>query len=184
MPPSSSPPNATLSEATPRWSMKRGVVAAGTERADAEIGAGARVFAVFRTAHGETSSLIALPYGNILFRIGNVSGHGVDEFFQRVRTLHAKKSAAIAIGVDVDGGVLLEFVAVVLGPLRGAEQHGLFAVPRAINNGAFGLPALLEQFAHRARFFQQRDLAGDGIFRAVHPAIVMIAAHDPLVRRL
>ncbi len=71
----------------------------------------------------------------------------------------------------------------VLSPLRRAQQHGLFAIPGAIDDRALGLPTLLQQFAQGARFFQQRDLAGDGIFRAVHPSVVMISAHNPLVRR-
>src|SRR6185312_1527291 len=115
---------------------KRGVVTAGTERADAEIGSRARILAVFRAAHGEAGSMISLPYGNILFRIGNITGNGVDEFFQRVRAFHAKKATTIAIRVDVKSGMLLEFVAVVLSPLCGPEQHWLFAIPRAINNRA------------------------------------------------
>src|SRR5579864_4667787 len=113
---------------------KCGVVAAGTESANAEIRASARVFAIFRAAHGKTGSLIALPHGNILLRISNVTGDGVHKFFQRVRTFHGKKAAAISVSIDVKSGVLLEFVAVVLSPLRGAQQHRLFTVPRAIND--------------------------------------------------
>ena len=100
-----------------------------------------------------------------------------------MRAFHAKKAAAIAVGIDVESGMLLEFVAMVLSPLGGSQQHGLFTVPRAIDDGALGLPALLEQFAQGARFFQQRDLAGNGIFRAIYPAVMVVAAHDPLVGR-
>src|SRR5579864_583924 len=113
---------------------KCGVVAAGAKRGDTKIGAGARVFAVLLTAHREPGSMATLPDGNILLRISNVTGDGVHKFFQRVRTFHAKKAAAVSVSIDVESGVLLEFVAVVLSPLRGAQQHRLFTVPRAIND--------------------------------------------------
>src|ERR1051326_3547329 len=100
-----------------------------------------------------------------------------------MRTFNTKVAAAIAVSIDVESGVLLKFIAMVLSPLRGAKQHGLFAVPGAINDRAFRLPSLFEQFAERSGFFQQSDLAGDGIFSAIHPAIVMITADNPLVRR-
>src|SRR5579871_3145655 len=133
---------------------KRCVVAAGTERADAEIGAGARVLALFRTPFYKTSSVAALPHRDILFRISNVAGHGVHKFLQRVRAFHGKKAASIAVRIDVKSGMLLEFVAMILSPLRGAQQHGLFTVPRAIDDRALRLPSLLEQLAQGARFFQ------------------------------
>ena len=66
-------------------------------------------------------------------------------------------------------------------PFGGAEQHGFFAIPRGVDDGAARLPALLEQHPQSAGFFQQRSLAGDGIFGAVDPGIVMIAADDPFV---
>src|SRR5258708_34977794 len=97
-----------------------------------------------------------------------------------MRTLSFKIAASVAVRVDVNGGVLFEFVGVVLRPFCRSQQHGLFAIPRAINNGALGFPSLLEQFAQSAGFFQQRDLAGDWIFRAVDPSVMMVAANHPL----
>src|SRR5258707_14941547 len=114
---------------------KWGVTASGAGRADTKIRPGACVFAVFGSALREMSSMAALPDRDILFRISDVTGDGVDELFQRVRSLNAKEAAAVTIGVDVERSMLLEFIAVIFRPLRGAEQHGLFAVPCAINDG-------------------------------------------------
>ena len=50
--------------------------------------------------------------------------------------------------------MLLELVGVVFGPLGRAEQRRLFAIPEAIDDGAGGLPALLEQLAESACFFE------------------------------
>ena len=90
-------------------------------------------------------------------------------------------AAAVAVGVDVNRGVLAKFVGVRLAPLGGAEQPWLFAVPHAIDDGAARLPALLQEFAHRPRFFHLIHERGDGIFGAIHPGILVIAAHNPFV---
>src|SRR5579859_6601930 len=100
-----------------------------------------------------------------------------------MRALHAQIAAAITVSIDVDGGVLLEFGRVVLSPFGRAQKHGLLAVPGAIDNGALRLPALLEQFAQRPRFFEQRYLPGNWVFGAVDPAIVVVAADNPLIGR-
>src|SRR5271168_5399889 len=78
--------------------------------------------------------------------------------------------------------MLAELLTMDFGPGGGTDQAGLFTIPGAINDGALRPPALAEQFAHGAGFFHGRNLAGEGIFRAVYPAVVMIAAQDPFVR--
>ena len=50
-----------------------------------------------------------------------------------------------------------------------------------MNNRSLRLPAGFDQFAERPRLFQNRDLPRNGIFRAVHPAIVMVPANHPFV---
>ena len=95
-----------------------------------------------------------------------------------------EEAAAVAIGVEVSDGVLFQFVGVKLGPLGRSEQGRLFAVPEAIDDGAGGLPALLEQFAEGACFFEFRAGAADGISGAVDPGVMMIAANDPLIGEL
>src|SRR6478736_9661182 len=115
---------------------ERGVVAAGAKCANAKISACARVLASVRGAPGQPRGLAALPHRNLFLRIGNVTGHRVHELLQRVRALHVKKAAAIAVSINVDGGVLVELVGMELSPFSGAEQHGLFTIPGAINDGA------------------------------------------------
>ena len=100
---------------------------------------------------------------------------------QRVRAAGAEISAGVGVGIDVNRGVLAQLSCVRLRPSGRAEQHGLFAVPSAVDDGALRLPALLHQLAQRAGFLQQRHLAGDRVPGAVHPGIVMIAAHDPAI---
>ena len=39
-------------------------------------------------------------------------------------------AAAVAVGVDVSDGMLLQFLGVLFGPFGGTEQARLFAVPR------------------------------------------------------
>src|ERR1700683_3232105 len=68
-----------------------------------------------------------------------------------------------------------------LGPFGGTEEGRLFAVPEAIDDGAVGLPALFHELTEGARFFKLGAGAGEGIFRAVDPGVVMIAADDPLI---
>ena len=123
-----------------------------------------------------------LPDRDLRLRIVDVARHAVDELLQRVRALHAQIAAAVAVGVDVDGGLLLQLVGVRLGPFGGAQQPRLFAVPHAVDDGALRLPALLQQRRRSARASSISGAgAGDRILRAVHPGVVMIAADDPLV---
>ena len=74
-----------------------------------------------------------------------------------------------------------QFVIVLLGPFGRAQQSGLFSVPRAINDGALGLPSGLDQLPEGPRFFHKGNLARDGILRAVHPPVMMVAANHPLI---
>ncbi len=112
----------------------------------------------------------------------DVALDGADHVLERVRASRVEDAAPVAVAVDVDRGVLAQFLGVRLGPLGRAEQARLLAVPRREDDRAPRLPALLQQLAQRARFLEQRDLAGDRIVRAVDPRVVVVAAHDPLVR--
>src|SRR3989441_10986335 len=57
------------------------------------------------------------------------------------------------------------------------------AVPGGVDDGAPRPPALLQELAVGAGLFEQRHLARDRVFGAVHPGIVVVAADHPLVRR-
>ena len=77
--------------------------------------------------------------------------------------------------------MLGELVGVELDPLGGAEEGGFFAIPPAVNDGALGLPALLEELAEGAGFFELGAGAGDGVAGSVDPGVVVVAADDPLI---
>src|SRR5229473_2531897 len=70
-----------------------------------------------------------------------------------------------------------------LGPFGGAQESRLFAVPRAIDNGALRLPSGLDQLTKSPRFFDGGNLTRDGILRTVYPAVVMIATNHPFIRK-
>ncbi len=91
------------------------------------------------------------------------------------------EAARIAVGVDVENRLALQFVHMLLDPFGRAQQHRLLAVPAGIDDGAFGPPAGLEQTAQRAGLIQQRHLSRSRIAGAGHPAVMVIAAHHPLV---
>src|SRR5258708_22617001 len=165
---------------------ERRVVGPGAERADAQVGAGARFVALRRrrVQVGQASGLHPFPHRQLGLGIFDLTRHAVDELFERVRALHTQNAAAIAIGIDVDYALALELLAVRLGPLGGAEQPGLLAIPRAVDDGALRFPALLQQRTHRAHFLHHGNEARDRILSAVHPRVVMVAAYDPLIGEL
>ena len=69
-----------------------------------------------------------------------------------------------------------------LGPFRRADQARLLGVPARIDERALRPPAGLGERADGFRLLHQDDIAGKGIVGAEHPAVVVIAAHDPLIR--
>jgi len=78
-----------------------------------------RLLPLFRSARGgDGAKLLALPDGQLCFRILDVASHVIHHFFQRVRSLRAKIAAGVAVGVDVRNGVLAQIVAMVLHPFR------------------------------------------------------------------
>src|ERR1700737_2824394 len=104
---------------------------------------------------------MALPRSESCFRVGYLARDIVAEFFKRVRAFDSEVAAAIAVRIDIRDAVRAEFVEVLLGPLGRAQQSGFFSVPRTINDGAFRLPAGLDQLTERPRFFQDGNLSGD-----------------------
>ncbi len=100
-----------------------------------------------------------------------------------MRAPHREKAAAVAVGVDVHRRMLAQFRRMGLGPFGRAQQAGLLTVPRGVDDRPPRLPPLAEQGAHRPRLLHERDLPRDRVLRAVHPGVVVIAAHDPLIRR-
>ena len=181
MPPPSSPPKAQVQRSDTQMIDERGVVGTRAQRADAQVGTLARPRPAPRPARARCAQLIALPHRNLLFRIFDVARHAIDEFLERVRAGHAQEPAAVAVGVDVHGRMRAQLRIVLFGPFGGTQQPFFLAVPHAIDDGALRFPALLQQFGESAGFFHQSHRARNGIFGAVHPGIVMVAANDPLV---
>ena len=98
-----------------------------------------------------------------------------------MRSAGLQEAAAVRVGVDVRDRMPLELRRVLLDPFGGPEQTLLFAIPRGVDDRPLRFPPLPEQRAQRPRLFELGGHAADGIVRAVHPCIVVIAADDPLV---
>ncbi len=161
---------------------KSRVIGTGAESGDAQVDALANFLALLGSfGVGNFVELLALPGGEFCFRVGDFARDILAELFQRVRAFNAEIAAAIAVGIDVRDAVRAQFVVVLLGPFGRAEKAGLFAIPRAINNGAFRFPAGLDELTESPRFFHEGNLARNRILSAVHPPIVMIAADHPFI---
>ncbi len=123
----------------------------------------------------------ALKDRHVSFRVLNIASDSADEGLQVLGPAGKEKSSLVAVGIDVSDGMRFQFIHVSFNPLHRSKQSGLFSIPRAIDDGALGSPALAMQFAQHARFLQHRGLAGDRIVGAVYPGVVMIAAQHPLL---
>ena len=117
----------------------------------------------------------------MFFRVLNVALDLIHRTLQRVRAGNAEVATGTGVGVQIHHRMLAQLRVVLLDPLGRAQQARLFAVPRAVDESAFGTPSLLHQLAQRARFFQHHHHARDRIVGAVHPGVVMVSANDPLV---
>ena len=102
---------------------------------------------------------------------------------QRMAAAGAEKAAAVGIRVDVKHGLGLQLLRVRLGPFGGTEQARFLAVPAGVDQGALRPPTLLEQAADGLGLGHQGHVAGQRVPCAEHPAVVVVAADDPLVRR-
>ncbi len=90
--------------------------------------------------------------------IGHVGGDLVHQPLEVVAAGGLQEAAAIAVGVDVDHRLFLEFVAVGLGPFGGAQQHWFLGVPAGVDQRPLGLPALLRQGAYGLGLGHEGDL--------------------------
>ena len=80
--------------------------------------------------------------------------------------------------------MLLKFVAMGFGPLGGAQQPRLLAIPRTQDDGSLGIPSLFMELAEHASFFQNRDHPRDRVLGAIDPGIEVISTDHPLVGRI
>ncbi len=160
---------------------ERRVVRARAQGMDGQVVLGAQLLPLVRLGVEDALGAQALQHADALLGVGHVSRHLVDERLQGVGAAHRQEAAGVAVGVDVGHGLRLELVGVGLGPLRGAQQARLLAVPRAVDDGPPWAPARLDQLRHAPRLLQHRHLAADRVGRAVHPGVVVVAAQHPLV---
>ena len=125
--------------------------------------------------------LHALPHTALRLGILDVPGHCVDQRLERVGAAGVEEAAAIAVGVDVDDGLLAQLRFVMLDPLGRSEQALLFTVPGGIDDRPLRSPALLYELPERTSFLELRGHPACRILCAVHPGVVVVAADDPLV---
>ena len=162
---------------------ERRVVGTGPERADAQFAAGPASRPPVAGAIDDLPRLPALPDRALRLRIFDVARHLVDEALERVRSADVQEAATVAVAVDVDHRLVAQLVVVLLDPLGRSEQRRLLAVPAGVDDGPLRPPALPDQLPERPRLLEHRGaIAADRIRRAVHPRVVMVAAHDPLIR--
>src|ERR1019366_5576330 len=158
------------------------VVGTITQRSQTQVGTIAQLLAVLRAGGASYSSKVgALPHGNVLLRILNLTLDLVDRALQRVRAGDAQVAACAGIGVQIHHSVLAQFILVLLNPLGGTQQARFFAVPRAVDNGPLRTPALFHQLAQRSCLLQYDHHARNWIVSSVDPGIVMIASNHPLL---
>ena len=69
-----------------------------------------------------------------------------------------------------------------LGPFGRAQEHRFLGIPTRVDDRALGPPTLLGQSAESLGLRQQRDLSRQRVGGAEDPAVMMIAADNPLVR--
>ena len=142
---------------------KRREIGSRAQRFDAQISSLPQFLAHFLRIlrglrFGDLAQLSPLPDRRLRFWIFDVARHSINKLLQTMRAVHIQNAAVVAVGVDIDGGMLPQFIGMGLDPFGRAEQHGLFAIPRAVEDGAPRLPPLLQQPTQCARFFQQRNL--------------------------
>ena len=122
------------------------IIRARSQRADAQVRPLPRLLPVGRGPISRevrnAPELHALPDRQLGFRVFHVPCHAVDEPLQRVRAFHLQVAAAVGVRVDINRGLAAQFLGVVFGPFRRAQQSLFLAVPHAQDDGAFGLPPL------------------------------------------
>ena len=113
--------------------------------------------------------------------VGHVGGNGVGEVLIFMAAARAVEAAFVAVGIDVNDCLRLELGGVGFDIFGRAEEHRLLPVPAEVDDRPVGPPARFDELPERLRLRQHRDIARQRIGRAEHPAVVVIAAHDPFV---
>src|SRR5438270_8493643 len=94
----------------------------------------------------------------------------------------APESASIAVRVYIHHRVLTQLLQMSLHPLSRTKQARLFPIPQAVDDRALWLPALLQQLAQSASFFEHGRGSRNGIVGSIDPRVVVIPTDHPLIR--
>ena len=97
---------------------------------------------------------------------------------------HAEETAAVLIAIDVNDAFGSKLVFVGLHPFGRSQESWLFAIPAAVDHGAFGPPTFLGEFADASRLLQERYCSAERVLSASDPAVVVVAADHPLIGQL
>ena len=165
-----------------------GIVRPRAERAERQVApAFRRVDHVGRIAvgaeigAGEDRGAAALRRRDAGPGIGDIARRLVDEMLKLMAAGGEEEAAAVGVGVDIEERLLLQLGGVGLGPFGRAQEARLLAVPARVDDGPRRPPARAVERAQRLGLAHQRDLAGQRVGRAEHPAVMVVAADDPLV---
>ena len=123
----------------------------------------------------------AFEHTGARLRVLHISGHLIDKVSVLMAALSAEETAAIAVSVDVDNRLGLEFGFMGFDPFGAAEQHRFLGIPTGIDDGPRRPPAGLGELPQRFGFRQHGDFARQRIGGAEHPAVMVIAAHHPFI---
>src|SRR5690348_4632593 len=95
-----------------------------------------------------------LPNRDVCLRILKIAGYPVYEVFEGRGTPHTQIAAAISVAIDVSYRMLLKLFVMLFGPFRRTEQHGLLAIPGAIDDCPLWPPPLFDEFTQRPSLFE------------------------------
>ena len=154
---------------------KRGVVAARPQGVNVEIAG---------TPVGQAACHATLLHGNTGLGVGHVAGGLTDQGLQGMGAPGPDESPPVPVGVHICDCFFLQFLQVVFYPFGRADQAGFLGIPGTVDQGAFGPVSLFGELAHGTGFLHQGNHAAHRVSRPVHPGIVVVAPHNPLVRKL
>ena len=121
------------------------------QSADAQVSPGPGLGMLRGRAMQQKIRLLTLEDRDLRFRVFHIFGNAIHKRLQGMRPLHIQIATLIGVAVDINRGMLPQFVRVLLHPFRGTEQHGLLPIPGGVDDGALRLhPCLASSPSARA----------------------------------